>query len=91
MTEQEARRQTLFANLLTHQRHRTNMQISARIELDPLDVAAAIRDFIYKSTGRDVIGEVEVKRERGEDRFSIPTAFDVGPEAKDETLAIAGA
>ncbi|MDE4924333.1 hypothetical protein PQH03_06800 [Ralstonia insidiosa] len=91
MTDQDARRQTLRSNLLTHQRNQTAMQLSARIELDPLDVAAAIRDFIFKTTGRDIIGEVEVKRERGEERFSIPTAFDVGPEAKDETLAIAGA
>ncbi|CAJ0862470.1 hypothetical protein R77567_01651 [Ralstonia sp. LMG 32965] len=67
------------------------MQLTARIELDPLDVAAAIRNHIFRTTGRDVIGEVEVKRERGEDRFSIPTAFDVGPEAKDETLSIEGA
>lgn len=67
------------------------MQLSARIELDPLDVAAAIRDFIYKTTGRDIIGDVEIKRERGEDRFSMPTAFDVGPEAKDETTDIKGA
>jgi hypothetical protein len=67
------------------------MQLSARIELDAVDVAAAIRDHIYRATGRDVIGEVEVQRERGMERYSIPTAFDVGPEAKDETTNIRGA
>ncbi|WP_454844864.1 hypothetical protein [Ralstonia thomasii] len=67
------------------------MQLTARIELDPLDVAAAIRDHIYRTTGRDVIGEIEVARERGKDCFSVPTGYDVGPEPKDETISIPGA
>ncbi|NMV37209.1 hypothetical protein [Ralstonia insidiosa] len=93
MTDQDARRQTLRSNLLTHQTHRLRMQIqiSTRIELDPLDVAAAIRDHIYRKTGRDVIGNIEVARERGKDSFSVPTSVDVGPEIKDETTEITGA
>lgn len=77
MQTNQIRRLTLFANLATHFQHRERMQITARIEIDAEDVAAAIQNYVREKTGRDIKGDFKVDRERGGLAFSVPAAYDL--------------
>lgn len=63
------------------------MQITARIEIDADDVAAAIQNYVREKTGRDIVGDVKVDRERGGVAFSVPAAYDLETEKTKSTGA----
>lgn len=91
MSTPSLRRLTLLANLSTHFRHIERMQIKSRIELDADDITQAIHNFVREKTGRDIVSVFKVERERGSGCFNIPSAYDLDPEAADETTRIPGA
>ncbi|MGM3410608.1 hypothetical protein [Ralstonia holmesii] len=91
MTTAHLRRLTLFANLSAHFQHTERMQIKSRIELDADDIKQAIQNFVREKTGRDIVSVCKVERERGSEGFSVPSAYDLGPEPIDETTKIKGA
>lgn len=89
--KRQSRRLTLFANLSTHFRHTERMQIKSRIELDADDITSAIQNLVREKTGRDIVSVFKVERERGGEGYSVPSAYDLGPEPVDETTQIKGA
>ena len=63
------------------------MQITARIEIDADDVAAAIQNYVREKTGREIAGSFKVDRERGGLAFSVPAAYDLETETPKSTGA----